>query len=58
MLTHAAQIGELGEHARRSCCSVTTVTEQFQRADGYGIDARVAAVLAGLDSIPTGREPS
>ena len=28
--------------------------EQFQRADGYAIDARVAAVLQGLDSIPTG----
>jgi len=53
MLTHAAQIGELGEHAPEELLHrYGRDLEQFQRADGYTIDARVAAVLQGLGFDP------
>ncbi|HEU5153985.1 MAG TPA: ABC-F family ATP-binding cassette domain-containing protein [Gemmatimonadales bacterium] len=53
MLTHAAQIGELGERAPKELLErYDRDLEQFQRADGYGIDARVAAVLQGLGFDP------
>ena len=53
MLTHAAQIRELGEHAPEELLHrYGRDLEQFQRADGYAIDARVAAVLQGLGFDP------